>query len=106
MNFPYYTTMILLNKWIVRTYLPILCLLSIIPFNSKGQTNISGVINQYAKVTYIGASKDKARVNGNVFSVNDKVLVIQMKGSSINTTNTSDYGAITAFNSAGLLFSL
>ncbi|UOQ74290.1 hypothetical protein [Hymenobacter cellulosilyticus] len=31
----------------------------------------------------------------------DLVLVIQMQGATINTTNTSSYGAITAYNNAG-----
>ncbi len=66
-----------------------------------GQTSISGVVNQYAKVTYLSNAKEEVRVQTNVFAPGDKVLIIQMKGATINTANTSDYGTVTAMNNAG-----
>ncbi len=61
--------------------------------------NIQGVINQYAKVTYL--TNTRAVVNNLVFAVHDTVMIIQMKGATINTPNTAAYGQITALNSAG-----
>jgi gliding motility-associated-like protein len=66
-----------------------------------GQTTISGIINQYAKVTYIAGTGDRLRVGANLFAVNDRVLVIQMKGAAINTANAATYGDVTALNTAG-----
>lgn len=67
---------------------------------THSQTNINGIVNVYAEVTNIGGP------NVNVpsttgFSVGDKVLIIQMKGSTINTSNTSAYGTISSLNNAG-----
>ena len=61
------------------------------------------VVNQYTALTA------DAAVGGNVLtvgsttglSVGDLVLIIQMQGAAINTTNTSSYGTITALNNAG-----
>lgn len=75
-------------------------LLIVLSFPGKGQ-NITGIINAYAGVT---------NVNQNVFTVNstvgftlgDKVMVIKMKGATINNTNTASYGDSIALNQAGL----
>ncbi len=67
-----------------------------------GQTSISGVVNQYAKVTYVNSTKEEVRVQSNVFVPGDRVLIIQMKGAAINTANSPDYGTVTAMNNAGL----
>src|ERR1700757_738879 len=72
-----------------------------LPFVIKGQTtNISGIINSYASVTSVAAqSVNVSSAAG--FTVNDRVLLIQMKGATINTTNTSVFGTITSYNDAG-----
>ena len=69
-------------------------------FSAISQTNISGVINDYQSVsgiTFPGCGPcdiSPACLNaitvGNVsaFSIGDNVLVIQMKGATVNTTNT------------------
>jgi gliding motility-associated-like protein len=69
--------------------------------NASAQTtNISGVINNYVSVTSVGSqSINVPNVTG--FVVGDKVLLIQMKGASIDTTNTSNFGTITSYNEAG-----
>ncbi len=77
------------------------CIAFLLTGSVYGQTNISGVINQYAKVTYINNTREEARVAPGIFAPGDRVLIIQMKGVSINTANTSDYGTITAMNNAG-----
>lgn len=69
----------------------------------KAQTNINGVINTYKKITYIDPTKTRLGVPtaSTGFAAGDRVLIIQMKGAAINTTNTSAYGSITGLNSAG-----
>lgn len=70
-------------------------------FVSQSQTtNISGVINNYGSVTNISTtSATLASTAG--FSVGDKVVVIQMKGVTINPANNINYGMITSYNDAG-----
>jgi hypothetical protein len=76
-------------------------LLLIVTGTLPGQsTNISGVINSYTKVIEINGANLRLLSAGG-FSKCQKVLIIQMKGASINTTNTSDYGSITSLNGAG-----
>jgi len=73
--------------------------------NVHAQINISGIVNQYAKVTYVtkpGANPPRIVVSNNVFAANDKVMLIQMKGASIDVSNSSTFGTITGLNSAGL----
>ncbi|MDR3680461.1 MAG: gliding motility-associated C-terminal domain-containing protein [Flavipsychrobacter sp.] len=65
---------------------------------------ISGIVNQYAKVTYItppSIMPAKIVVNNRVFLPNDKVMLIQMKGATIINTNTASFGTVTNLNSAG-----
>jgi len=72
--------------------------------------NIGGQINIYKRVTAITnktcncdpSCKDTITVNNVTgFAPGDRALIIQMKGATINTTNTSAAGAITAINNAG-----
>ncbi len=67
---------------------------------SAQTTTISGVINHYASITAIN-SQTLTVSNASVFSACDRVLIIQMKGVSINSSNTINYGTISAFNDAG-----
>jgi gliding motility-associated-like protein len=63
-------------------------------------TNISGIINSYASVSAIGSqSVSVSSVAG--FNVGDRVLLLQMKGASINTSNNTSFGNITGYNDAG-----
>lgn len=80
---------------------------------ANAQVNVSGIINDYAKVTSIDfpscqicdtsiACMNEIQVqNSSPFSVGDKVLIIQMKGAEIDETNTLSGGQITAINEAG-----
>lgn len=78
------------------------------PQKSKGQT-ISGVINSYYNVTAI---IDHGTYNSYSYSgitlqsiaglsAGDRVLIIQMKGASIDQTNTSDFGSISSISNVG-----
>ncbi|MEO7923528.1 MAG: T9SS type A sorting domain-containing protein [Chitinophagaceae bacterium] len=65
-------------------------------------TNISGIVNTYHKVIEIIPSKAGVRVaNVTGLNVNSRVMIIQMKGAAINTSNSSGFGTITAMNEAG-----
>ncbi|WP_276502572.1 T9SS type A sorting domain-containing protein [Terrimonas pollutisoli] len=66
-------------------------------------TSISGVVNSYFSVTEIVPSKACVRVtNPSGLNYNDKVMLIQMKGASINTNaNSSSFGDTTSLNNAG-----
>jgi len=65
-------------------------------------TNISGVINSYYPVVEIIPAKGAIRV-ANITGLNmgDKILIIQMKGASVNTANNSSFGDTTSLNNAG-----
>lgn len=58
------------------------------------------MVNSYAQVTNITANNVTVGSAAG-FAAGDRVLIIQMKGASITTTNTANYGDITAYNDAG-----
>ena len=65
-------------------------------------TNISGVVNSYYNVTEILPSGGGVRTGSTAgLSLYDMVMVIQMKGASVITSNNSSYGDTTALNNAG-----
>ena len=70
--------------------------------------NISGVINNYAAVTSIPACDPCTNYCNQFgvsttagFAVGDKVLVMQMKGATVNLSNTAAFGGINAYTNAG-----
>jgi hypothetical protein len=69
------------------------------------QSNISGVVNTYAPLTNINPTKTVltlGTLNGTgSFAAGDEVLVIQMKGASIDDTESANYGQILNYNDAG-----
>ncbi|MGZ5221574.1 MAG: hypothetical protein ACXWC7_15910, partial [Chitinophagaceae bacterium] len=70
---------------------------------ASAQTPISGVVNTYYQVIDIVPAKACVRVtNAAGLNYNDKVMLVQMKGASINTSsNSSSFGDITSVNNAG-----
>ena len=65
-------------------------------------TNISGSINKYSKVTMIDYCANRITVDTpSLFQVGMQVLIIQMQGVSIDQTNSSSYGNISNYSSAG-----
>ncbi|NUO03549.1 MAG: PKD domain-containing protein, partial [Saprospiraceae bacterium] len=79
----------------------VLCV-ALLPFLSYGQTALSGVINHYTAVTAIDYCQNSATVSGvSGFAPGVTVLLIQMKGAVINTTNTAAFGDITSLGDAG-----
>jgi hypothetical protein len=69
------------------------------------QTNISGVVNAYAPVTAINSTKTTLTIGTTSgtgsFATGNKVMVMQMKGATIQDTETSTYGQILNYNNAG-----
>lgn len=70
---------------------------------SFGQTsNISGIINSYYPVDKILPANDGVIVlNPAGLSQHDKIMIIQMKGASINTSNSASFGDTMSLNNAG-----
>ncbi len=65
--------------------------------------NISGVINTYVHVIGIDTCLNTATVASEAgFAVGDRVLVIQMQGATIDTSNSATYGTVLSLGSAGL----
>ena len=61
-----------------------------------------GIVNTYHKVVEIIPSKACVRVtNIAALDVNSIVMIVQMKGASINITNTSSFGDTSSLNQAG-----
>jgi gliding motility-associated-like protein len=75
--------------------------ISLLFFDNKVQAqNISGIVNSYVAVSAVSTNTATVTAIG-PFQVGDKVLIIQMKGATITTTNTAAFGAITALGNAG-----
>ena len=67
-------------------------------------TSISGIVNSYYKVIDVIPAKACVRVtNAAGLIYNDKVMLIQMKGAGINTSNSNSsfFGDTTSLNNAG-----
>lgn len=65
-------------------------------------TPVGGVINIYTPVTAIDPCTNSVTVGSSTgFGVGDRVLLIQMKGASIDQTNTAAFGNVTNYNNAG-----
>ncbi len=65
-------------------------------------SNISGIVNTYHRVVEIIPSKACVRVADIAgLNVNSRVMLIQMKGASIVTSNTAAFGDTTSLNGAG-----
>ncbi len=86
-----------------KGFLVFSCFFSLQPVFVQGQTsNISGVVNSYYHVVEIIPAKACIRVGSTAgLAVNKKILLVQMKGATINTSNNSSFGTVTALNEAG-----
>ena len=72
-----------------------------IVINAKSQS-ISGIVNSYYQVTAINTSSNTITLsNSTGLTPKTRVLLIQMKGATIDQTNSSTYGDISAINNAG-----
>lgn len=92
------------RKNILIGWLRLLVLSFICIFPSPGYTQapISGTINEYTPVTGIDSCTNSVTVgNPAGFNPGDRVLIIQMKGATIDQTNTVTFGDIIDYGSAG-----
>ena len=70
--------------------------------HSQGGTLLFGIINNYARVIqYHSCSKTVDVVGINGFEPNMKVLMIQMDGAIIDTTNSASFGTVLSYANAG-----
>ena len=84
---------------LLKKFAVILFLLSFLKVNAQ---NISGVINSYYQITAINTIPNTVTVNDATgLTPGTKILLIQMKGASIDNSNSSSYGNISAINNAG-----
>jgi len=71
-------------------------------FSFSQTTNISGVRNNYYSVLGVDVTKNAVKLdNVSGLSYGSTVLLIQMKGATISTTNNSTFGTVTSLNDAG-----
>jgi gliding motility-associated-like protein len=70
-----------------------------ITFKSCG-ASINGTVNKYSPVTDISCSKLVVE-KGSLFAKGDRVLVIQMQGAQVDTSNTIKFGTIIDYKNAG-----
>ncbi len=84
-----------------RAFLQVFSVLFLLVFSSRlNAQSIGGIVNTYTAVTNI--TPNSVTVSSAAgFSVGDRVLLIQMKGATINQTNTASFGQIVALGSAG-----
>ncbi len=69
----------------------------------SAQTNISGVINSYAKVDVVYYScPDSLLVDdASGFSPGDSILIVQMQGALIDSSNSVNYGSVISYDKCG-----
>ncbi|MEM7369889.1 MAG: hypothetical protein AAF587_14890 [Bacteroidota bacterium] len=66
------------------------------------QTLVSGIINQYTAVSSVNAGTSTLSVgDASLFGFDDRVLLIQMQGTTISSGNSSTFGSISNVNGAG-----
>jgi hypothetical protein len=80
----------------------VLCASLLFACDSSFSQSVSGVINSYYKVTGINVVPNTVTVaSASGLSPGMKILIIQMKGASINQTNSSSFGNINSIGNAG-----
>lgn len=66
------------------------------------QTNLNGIINDYASVTAIDKCANTITVNdAQNFFTGQRVMIMQMKGAAISTSNNATYGDVIDYQSCG-----
>lgn len=85
-----------------RTHLLLaLILLALTPAIASAQT-ISGVVNIYTRVTAFDSCASMVTVSSaGGFARGDRVVLIQMKGATVDTSNTALFGSVSSYGNAG-----
>jgi hypothetical protein len=87
-------------KTLVRITLSLI-LTALYPCGAESQS-VSGVVNSYFAITAVNTVSNTVTVNNATGLYNgEPVLIIQMKGATIDGSNTAAYGSVTAVNDAG-----
>ncbi len=70
--------------------------------NCAASPGISGIINDYTPVIAFNPCQNKITIeDATAFNIGDTVLIIQMKGAVIDSTNTAAFGTVTNYKNAG-----
>ena len=70
---------------------------------TTAQTTISGIVNTYARVTAIDTCSQTLTVSDTLgFPKGMKIILVQMNGATVNTSNDEHFGEITDLGSCGL----
>ncbi len=81
----------------------LLVVVLLLGFSALKAQQLSGIVNEYAKVLLVDTCDNTILVdNASAFTAGDRVLIIQMKGASVDTTNTPNYGQLKSMGAAGL----
>ncbi|MNU89336.1 hypothetical protein D3C71_791700 [compost metagenome] len=78
----------------------LMLLISVFWSATDASAQISGVINIYTPVIQINCNSIQV-VNPSGFNPGDKVLIIQMKGATIDTSNSQNFGNIISYGGCG-----
>ncbi len=77
-------------------------ILTALYYNDAECQSVSGVVNSYFAITAVNTASNTVTVDNAAGLYNgEPVLIIQMKGATIDASNTAAYGSITVVNDAG-----
>lgn len=77
----------------------VICLLSLF---TSAQTSLSGIVNNYYPVTAYNAATTTLTVSSSAgITIGDTLLLMQMKGATINGSNSPSYGDVMSYGGAG-----
>lgn len=89
-------------SWSKQVVFLFFCTVIFIAKNTSAQTDISGIINDYTKVTALYTCNNYLTVASSAaFNPGDHVLLIQMQGATIDETQSATFGTITGMGNAG-----
>ena len=102
MEFSILKTIPAANGLFFRAKGSLLAVLLLVAMTGSLRAQINGVINFYSEVSTADFCNNRAIVTDNTgFSVGDRVLLIQMQGAVMDTTDTPSYGDISDFRQTG-----
>jgi hypothetical protein len=71
-------------------------------FSQQASASVSDIVNAYTEVLSYSSCGNAFKVgNTDEFKNGDEVLIIQMKGATVDNTNSRDFGRILNYNNAG-----
>ena len=98
-----YISVVKSNDFLIPMKFIFTILFFLIGYYLFAQTSISGNINSYAQVNVVYYSCPDSLLVNNVagFSAGDSILIVQMQGAVIDTSNTNSFGSIINYDKAG-----